>query len=55
MFMYCSTIHFLINNFDNKDRAQLAFDEAEKMLSTFSSYNNRGTEVNMSDWLKISK
>ena len=53
--MYCSTIHFLINNYDNEDRAQLAFDEAEKMLSTFGTYVKAGTENNMSDWLIISK
>ena len=28
IYMYCSSIHFLINNADKPDRAQLAFDEA---------------------------
>ena len=53
--MYCSSIHFLINNANKPNRAQLAFDEAEKMIATFEPYYYSGKEFVMADWLRDAK
>tara|TARA_B110000285_G_C14886305_1_gene496347 strand:+ start:438 stop:815 length:378 start_codon:yes stop_codon:yes gene_type:complete len=42
IYMYCSSIHFLIKNADKPNRAQLAFDEAQKMVDSFEPYEYSG-------------
>lgn len=50
--MYCSSIHYLLENRKNPDRGREAYDKAVEMAKTFKPYFYDKKEFNISSWLK---